>query len=431
MPMHGRCEFSRGHEIDDFDGYYEPERGMSTKKLVVLTLDSFSPAAVGCYGSSWNETPAMDQIAAQGCVWDRAIVGNTDPQRSLAGWFSRSDWFHAWKQKGSVEWLSDSQPAIALATKSDFDQLYFVDPIDEGGPVDPAAEIESTQFAQLIAAAVERISEGDDWSVLWLHSDFLSQRWDAPRWLVESGPMDEISDEPMDDAEALAAEMRRAQSEPADSLSELPSAFDTTVPPQIQIDDDSHPDLVATWMQTYGCQIRLVDELIRVLLTSANDAVGDGSLSIVLAGTSGISLGQNGWIGSQVGPLRSCHIHVPMMIGQHTNRLGPMRVPSVCDAGELADRLTTLTDDQPTMVMPQRWSPTDRDAFHPSVTSQMGADQWSITSPGWFFVRQADDQRRLYLKPDDVNDFSDVSRLRLDVVDHFKGIEATQFTKKP
>ena len=64
----------------------------------------------------------------------------------------------------------------------------------------------------------------------------------------------------------------------------------------------------------------------------------------------------------------------------------------------------------------------DADAMQPTIISRMGDQQWAVTTPGWFFVHQSDDQQRLFLKPDDINDFNDVSRLRVDVVDKFNSI---------
>jgi hypothetical protein len=405
-------------------------------KLVVLTLDALTPSALGCYGSSWNATPTIDALAASGCLWDRVITSNTDPALVIQQWFSSSDedtnsWINAWKNHGSVEFLSDSQAAISIATKSDFDQLYQIDPVGEEIPSQPATEVEETQFAQLIAAAADRINEDDDWSVLWLHSDFLAKCWDAPRWLIESDPMDEINEEPMDAAETLEAEILgaklNADESSADSLQDLPFVFDTTQPPHDPIGPDAHPDLIPTWMTTYACQVRLVDEMMKVLLA----AMGDTEVTIILAGASGESLGQNGWIGHQAGPLRSCHVNVPLVVSQQ----GPLRVPQLTGEDELTKVIHGLSeqcfgdrgfgdrglrDQGVRLVAPGDWSREESGDSGLRTITHQNLSQKAIVTADWFFVDQGSEEYRLYLKPDDINDFNDVSRLRNDVVEKFK-----------
>lgn len=49
----------------------------------------------------------------------------------------------------------------------------------------------------------------------------------------------------------------------------------------------------------------------------------------------------------------------------------------------------------------------------------------AVTTPQWFYVRELDqhgisEEEHLYLKPDDVDDFNDIGRLRLDVIDQLR-----------
>ncbi len=83
-------------------------------------------------------------------------------------------------------------------------------------------------------------------------------------------------------------------------------------------------------MHTYGCQIRLLDLLIEVLLGSlrAEDPY------VVIMGTSGFRLGQGGWIGHRPGPLRSADVHLPMIVSDS----GPLRVPHVTGSSVVVER---------------------------------------------------------------------------------------------
>lgn len=44
-----------------------------------------------------------------------------------------------------------------------------------------------------------------------------------------------------------------------------------------------------------------------------------------------------------------------------------------------------------------------------------------MTTTRWFFAQDADSSRHLFLKPDDVEDFNDVGRIRDDVVQEIAG----------
>ncbi|NNE00823.1 MAG: hypothetical protein HKN47_26205 [Pirellulaceae bacterium] len=401
---------------------------MNDKKLVVVTLAGFAPASIGCYGSSWNSTPTIDQLAAGGCVWDRCLSRHADPIDNLRDWFgsgrspagdhfaqpnepTETNWLEAWKQSGPIELITDSQDAINVATKCDFDQLYLIDPDDEDSTdvasQQPAQDIESTQFAQLIAAAVQRMADPEPWSLLWLHSDFLIHRWDAPRWLVQADEED-IDDEPVEH-EDLQVESESQE----DMLPPLPVAFDNVEPPLLAIQNDSHCDLVSTWMRTYGCQIRLIDELLAVL----RQASSDPKPAMALAGTSGFALGQNDWIGHRAGALRSCHLQLPLIIDQG----GPLHHPRLFDSAGIPDLLTQLQGrvDQQRLIDPDVWSQSD-EPDDPVIVSRSGSDVTAVTSSRWFYVQQDDQQERLFLKPDDIHDANDVSRLRADVIDRLR-----------
>jgi hypothetical protein len=276
---------------------------VSDRPLVVLSLEGLATSALGCYGSSWNQTPAIDAIAGSGCVWDRCIATSDDPNAVLreiidpgddgeAGISGGRDWAETWRQRGAVELLTDS-PSVEGLSGSCFDRICALQ-FDEPSSSDvPVAEIDRSQLGQLFAAAIERDGEDKPWSVLWLHSGFLTRSWDAPRDLFPIDEVDDTAAPPSEDVELLEAE---PSSEP--TLDSPPPIFDAVVPPQIKLDDQTHPDLVNSWMRTYGCQVRLLDLLIEVLL---------GSLSaedpyVVIMGTSGFRLGQGGWIGHRPSP---------------------------------------------------------------------------------------------------------------------------------
>ncbi len=381
---------------------------MTFRPLIVLTLEGLTTSALSCYGCSWNSTPAIDALAATGCVWDRWTATNDQPLTLLKHWMSAGgseldDWLTPWKTRGPVDLLTDDRRLSDLGIDSEFDTTLLVEPSDAEHSADVASEIEETQFGRLIASAIERDARGP-WSVLWLHSRFLSQRWDAPRELfpIEA---DEADDTPSEEVELLSipgSEMA------AKRLENLPLIFDAARVPRVKLDDQSHPDLVNAWMRTYGCQIRLLDLLIEILLQSlcADDP------QFVLAGASGFSLGQNGWIGHSAGPLRSCDLRLPMVVSDR----GPIRSAQLTPTDKFPQILRSLTSDSARLVSPSQWCQLD-DEFKPRVTTNSRRAAKVVTTSRWSFIRDLDSTDHLFLKPDDVEDANDIGRLRSDVID--------------
>lgn len=382
---------------------------MSDRPLIIVSLEGLATAALGCYGSSWNQTPAIDAIASRGLVWDRCIASSDDPSAVLRGMMEpvsgglagspSGDWAESWRHLGPVELLTDT-PMDGIASTC-FDRVSTLE-FDTPKSSDlPATEVDQTRLGQLFAAAIERDGEDETWSVLWLHSSFLTRCWDAPRELVSCEEYEDSPESPSEVVELLEVE---TAVDPI-ALEVPPPIFDNVTPPQVQIDSDSHPDLVNSWMRTYGCQVRLLDLLIDVLLTSLT--VEDPY--VVIVGTSGFRLGQGGCIGHRPHRLRSPDIHLPMIVGPNL----PLRVPQVTGSTELSTVLTTLGAGEP-ICEASRWIEVGSDA---SVETRSQQSQLAVTTASWFFVRDDDSSEHLYLKPDDLNDFNDVARIRDDVIE--------------
>jgi hypothetical protein len=377
--------------------------------LIILSLDGLATSALSCYGSSWNRTHAIDALASKSAVWDRLIAISDDPREVLRGTFASTAWTRAFRRHGTIELLTDVPAVVDGFTDTCFDRI---ETLDVAGRRDvPAGELVDTQLGQLIAAAVERNAQEDPWSVLWLHSGFLTSCWDAPRDLF---PIDdsELDYGPSDELELLEAEQTLDE-----ELASIQPIFPETIPPQVRLDSNSHPDLINSWMRTYGCQIRLLDVMVEVLLES----LGECDPQFVLLGTSGFQLGQNGWIGNHVGPLRSPEIRLPLIVSD----CGPLRIPQLTGSDVLPRLLEQLgdrdleADTRIPLTAPANWSSSVANSLAVATTSQRSLR--AITTPSWFCVRDADATEHLYLKPDDIEDFNDVGRIRTDILDHLLG----------
>ncbi|KAA1261020.1 hypothetical protein LF1_35630 [Rubripirellula obstinata] len=383
------------------------------RPLLVLSIEGLATSAIGCYGSSWNQTPAMDQIAASGCVFDRWI-NTQDRSPGLPVCLSNlHHWLEPWRQLGSTVLISDvSCPEDQSAAFDTVVQLNASGPL----PSQPADEIDETRIAAQMAAVIEQDSLCDgDWSLMWLHTSVLTQVWDAPRSLF---PIDEIELdlEPLE----FPDQHQPSQSEPIDSAETIPAIMPTCEVPKLDLNDQRggagvHPDLVTSWMRTYGCQVRLLDLMIEIL----HQSLLREDVRIMIVGTSGFSLGQNGFIGHRAGPIRSHDCRLPIIISDTP----PVRMPSPTPDTHLPAILKGLGNEQLDWCGPERWIGNASDSTDAIQTDSDRAKEVQ-TSAGWFFVRDCDESEHLFLKPDDVEDHNDVARLRPDIVESISDQDA-------
>ena len=379
----------------------ESEASSHPPLTVVITLEALATSPLGCYGCSWNQTPSIDRLAAAGIVADRWVSPNDRPGALIHMWLSSAASMLTTSEIRDRSVLVSDDPHLEMPQDS-FGFGASVQLVQDATQLTANSDDEFA-FARLAATGVERI--GDHSRLLWLHSSALRDCWDVPDAEVE---------------ETIDAEVERGEDEfedetigddPAIPPLELPQ---TTTPPRIEVSSDHHPDTTFAWMQRYAAQVRGLDEMIEMV----QRALPQFDLTIVIAGVSGFSLGENGWIAHRDGSLRSAHFRLPLVI----SRQGPLRIPNLLSAATFPQLLRRLLNQQP-LFTPQQWC-ADEDAFSPMIVTESERATTAITTPEWFFVVD-DDQtsnlcERLFLKPDDLADVNDVGRLRRDVIDQFR-----------
>ncbi|EMI54485.1 hypothetical protein [Rhodopirellula sallentina] len=408
--------------------------------MFVFTLEGFSPAALSCYGASWNRTETIDAMAAHGTAWDRVVTPVVDPTEQIDRWLT-SKQFPA----DNMTVVTDDERIAELPAADRIGDLIVIPPRTRN----LAETLEETNLASLAAIASEQLPDNPH---VWLHSRFLTRCWDAPRELFPIDQLDEADLEPMDPSESIEHELNAT----GDVRSTVPPILDDTEPPRRIIHPDDDPDWVMAWMRTYGCQIRLIDAVAHLMNSIAESS---GHSAAILAGSSGFALGQNGAIGHRSGPLRSCHLHVPLLsIGfpkgdtQKPSGIG-IRDRRVSSADILPDVMNMLSDNASTPpISPQIWAggasePSQTTDITPQVVTQLGESNVAITTENWFYVRENanaeilsnseddsatdpqsydsplgvhDGMGNLFLKPDDLNDTNDVARLRHDVTEELE-----------
>jgi len=450
-------------------------------RWIVISLDGLANLALGPYGSSWNSTPNLDRLAASGTTWDRVVVESDDAAKALYSFWTAASgdetWLQACRHSGRAELFLAGDPAgrvqsqriATIAGEAGFDRCTLVE-VQLGEQ--PEEEIESTAIAQLVAALLERVqASGDDhspndqpdepWSVLWLHSDLLTRHWDAPQWLFDADADDDLTglpssavddDDDDDDNEDDSDDEYEADNDedqpveddlPSDSVfmpslepgyeeeeqdgEQPPPLVDTTTPPSYQLAADDHPDWVMTWMQTYGCQVRLIDQLIGLIVDSLSQM--EQSIGLAVVGTSGMSFGQNGWIGNRVGPLRSTHIHVPVILHDRDKML--LRWPQLAAFADVSEwvrpfgvapgpaQWARLSESMLPRHDRAREDQSSPPVDSPQVVTQSARALAVVTTAQWFYVQDSDGTQRLFLKPDDRDDVNDVADRCREVVERF------------
>lgn len=427
---------------------------MAKRQLVVLSCDALAVTAISAYGSSWNETSQLEQLAVNSVVWDRVITTTDDTCEQLqriwqwllkgpASKFTRTELIVA-KGEQAVQ-------LVAIAERVGFDQCTVVDtetpdaddltvPATETASTETGSEedeLETTAIAKLVSAAIERIvdsssrvaSDQDEAQrLIWIHSDLLSRVWDAPHWLfpVEEEEMegieapedrtewslDDFSSDWQGSDDPLAAP-ENSGAAAGDETQAPPPLYATREVPHLPLPKLRHPDWVLSWMQTYGCQVRLVDRIVTLLLEAIQSSGVEASF--VFMGTSGFQLGQNGWIGHRAGPLRSPEIHVPVIV--HSGKPG-IRIGGVHTLEEVFSKMEAPplpTSDVQSYVSPEFWALCDG-LPQQAVQTQSPRVTRATTTNEWFYVEEPEGAR-LYSKPDDQSDVNDVAARCRDVIE--------------
>lgn len=361
---------------------------MTVPLTLVLTFEGLATAPLGCYGCSWNQTPAFDAIAARGAVWDRWTSPIDSPSGLIRDWLTNSAAIiERCRASGSTHLLTDDRQLDLTERDLGFDELTRLDFVP---PEHPAEQLDDTLASKAIAATIDQASPNA--SLIWLHSSLLRDVWDAPIEVEEEAAESRVDDE-----------FRDENTDQQVASFELPTNASV---PSLQLKSDDDPDRLFAWMNRYAAQVRLIDSMIDLLRMS----LAHLDPRILIAGSSGFSLGQNGWLGHRVGPLRSSELRLPMI----TSMGGPIRCPGLQSAAEFHTVLERLLNNEKP-IAPDAWTASCSE-FEPLVLTESDRARAAVTSAQWFLV-DSQDKQCLFLKPDDLDDANDVSRLRPEVID--------------
>jgi arylsulfatase A-like enzyme len=381
-------------------------------KAIVLVARGLQLGALGCYGNQWLDTPALDDLAARGIVFDQHFADRADPAGARRAW--RSGRYHL---PCPVSSLGPDPDLIAALRAQGMHTCLIVDdrhptPADFAAGWDEVARVaagpETTPLEATLEAAAEallRLEQRDNW-LLWLDLATPLPPWDVP----EEFQAPYFTEELIEDEETENEE-EAAESEPLTPVTEL-------VAGPIDLDDDAYFLSVQT---SYAAAVTYLDAGVGQLLEALDNLQDGAEVLLLLTSDVGQNLGEHGMIGPVRPWLHDELIHLPLLA----------RLPSGAESGRRVSALTQAVDVAATLAdwfqapLPGAHGHSllplirgEIETLRPYTCSglQVGdAIEYALRTPEWAFLLpvqpSAEDALRaprLYVKPDDRWEVNDV-----------------------
>jgi hypothetical protein len=332
---------------------------MEELPTIVLAIDGLRASALGAYGQTAYETPALDAFAAEARVYEWVYARTPDPAdfyTTMAPWMTATD---------AV--LVTEDPATTAAIQSKFSRVVELEP---SHPSEPAATVDATSTAAAVGAMAEAVVEANAAGarLVWLHMRGFYGPWDAPAELMET-----LLDE--DDPEVAAA----------------------VAPPDFLTTDEDQRFAASC---RYAAQVMTLDACLGGWLDIVEGLLEGEDYRLVLLGLRGFPLGEHGRVGGADRRLFSEAQHTPLLI----------REPG---AGARFDRSATAsTLDAAVVALLSGTQPASGPVFLSSPDSEV------VLTEGWLLRAPIDgaEPPELYVKPDDRWEQNDVASLEEDVV---------------
>ncbi|MFN4258047.1 MAG: sulfatase-like hydrolase/transferase [Gemmataceae bacterium] len=389
-------------------------------KVLLFNIRGLRPAFLGCYGNEWIETPAFDQLAAEGIVLDWHYADHPDPAAAPSwrtGCYhlpplpgepaarndSSVDVIKLLQQRGVVAWLihDPRRPALPPLARG-WDNILPI--------IDSAEGTAWERTLETVLEAVEQLMHTEHW-LLWVESAYLLPPWELPAEYTTRN-FDALSDraEPEEDEEAAAGAV---DDEEPDMI--LEPWFD---PPPGPLDDPDGLRFLRL-QRTYAAVVSFLDSGLGLLWEELEQRGWDREITLAVTSDHGLPLGEHGVIGAEQSHLHEELIHLPFVA----------RLPGAVAAGRRVAALTQPLDWMPTLL---EWFgvPAPETHGHSLVPlfeeedrtlrpyacagkqTAAGCD-YVMRSPDWSLLASvggaAGLPAKLFLKPEDVWEVNDVA----------------------
>jgi arylsulfatase A-like enzyme len=378
-------------------------------KTLVLMVNRLRPDFLGCYGSEWLDTPALDRLASESVVFDQHFADMATPAWARRSWrgthglcpqrFSKASLAETLSARGvPTALLAD---AISRTRTTRFGEGWrtceYID-----GPRSPSEKEVGPTLGTLRAAMawLQAIGNAPDW-LLWVELCPLAFPWGSEVF----------------DAEAV---------EELEDLNREPW-FGTPAAARGETLAETDRERVLT---TYAGLVCGLDQLIGQLFDFLREEKLYDELLLIATSDVGLSLGEHGRLGDVAPSLYEEQTHLPLV----------MRLPGGAQAGRRVQQLSQAVD-LPYTLLEALAGATPAHAQGKSLLaaacgegsklrdyacSRAGLDLWGLQTHQWRLILPRGvgphglPAPELYVKPDDRWDMHDVAAAHPDVAEHLE-----------
>jgi arylsulfatase A-like enzyme len=387
---------------------------------ICLVVDRLQAAYLGCYGNAWIATPSFNRLAAEGFVFDQALIDSPNLEDLYRAYWRGT---HALQPTGE----RGNEPLPRLLAKSGVATTLLTDEPDVRLPeglgdrfehiqlpvaehVETAAEAESTQLAGFFAAAIEWLETAQGPFCLWLHTRGLGAPWDAPL---------EFRNQYADEEES-----------PPPASVEVPRLL---LPPEYD------PDQLLGFCQAYAGQVSLLDECLGGLLTFLDESGLAKTTLLSVLGARGFALGEHRRVGGWDDVLHAELVHVPWLLRFPDRTGAASRSQALVQPADLHETLLDwyqLATPSPCEGFAHSLLPIvrdEREAVRDRAISTSESGERGVRTTGWYLRTSSgeplsgetsNDGKFLYAKPDDRIEINDVASRCGDVVEQMVRVGA-------
>jgi len=396
--------------------------GSKIPRILIVTIEGLGTNLVGCYGGAIAPTKHWDHFSSRAIVFDQFWSDTVTPFDILESMWCGKHF--ACRQPG----LANEFPSAALSLLSRgilvtdamdvierlpddlFADVLFVDPNRvEAAAEDAKHETENptddeTQITRLFETAIGRwASDLDSSPLLWIHSQGLNGKWDAPY------------------------EYRCVMCDEGD-----PDPPKGTEPANLHVTDETDPDEVFGLTCAVGGQAIAFDNAWGMIEETLEElGIADDCLQI-LAGVGGFPCGEHGWVGTGAEAIYAENLHLPLIVRPaHRMNLGT-RVPFIVQPASLLKTMINWMNPGASaigsevsgvdLVVETDPLPAEHWPTMNQLAYSVFRDQVHVVVPAWS-CRWSSDQNspmehiELFAMPDDRWQQNEVSQRALHVVD--------------
>jgi arylsulfatase A-like enzyme len=399
-------------------------------KVMVISPRGLRLALLGPYGNLWVDTPALNELAASGIVFDWHFANRADAAGARHAWRSGRlqlpvpgtttfpvgpDLIAALRAKGVATCLvlDSDRPGwagftVGPAFAEGWDAVELVARQGKGTTL--------TRALDAATKALTRLAEREHW-LLWLDLATPLPPWDVPEEFLEPY----FAEEELEEEEA-EEEDEEEEEEPLTPLRAV-------APGPIDPNDDH---LVLSLQSSAAAAVSYLDAGVGQLLTALKELPEGEQVVVVFTGDCGLPLGEHGVVGLIRPEPHEEVIHVPLLL--RLPGATPRRVDALTQAADLAPTLAALFGLKLDGVHGQSLLPLacgEVQRLHDYVCAGIQAGPstgWCLRTREWALVLPvvaADGEGhgpQLYVKADDRWEVNDVVQHHLELAE---GLEKT------